>query len=148
MTTDAGTRIIENPPEKIAFMFPAKYNSKGATDPVLNFRTKDDNVLPMSVGMSFIELDPNENYWVVIGLEDPEGNSVVNSTHGVSVIPSDEIDPIKRTSFLSANFYFNATKSGVYKFFCELRNPLTNYGNVIDLKEIYFNVTLTGEYDE
>ena len=129
-------------------MFPAKYNPKGATDPVLNFRAKDKNVLPMSVGVSFIELDPNEDYWVLIGLEDPDGNSVVNSTHGMSVIPSDEIDPIKRTSFLSANFYFEAKKPGVYKFFCELRNPMVNAGNIIDSKEIYFNVGLTGENNE
>ncbi|BBT71131.1 hypothetical protein [Klebsiella sp. WP8-S18-ESBL-06] len=148
MTDDAGTKIIENPPEKIAFMFPAKYSPKGATNPVLNFKTRDNNILPMSVGVSFIELDPKENYLVSIGLEDPEGNSVTNSSHGMSAIPSDEIDPVKRTSFLSANFYFEATSSGIYKFSCELRNLLVNYGNVIDSKEIYFNVTLAGEQGE
>lgn len=148
MTDSAGTKIIENPPEKIAFMYPAKFNLKGATEPVLNFKARDNNVLSMSVGVSFIELDPSENYWVLIGLEDPQGSAVVNSTHGISVIPAEEIDPVKKTSFLSANFYFEATSAGVYRFFCELRNPLANYGNLIDSKEIYFNVALVGDADE
>ena len=148
MTEEIDTRIIDNPPEKIAFMFPAKYNPKGATEPVLNFRTRDDNVLPMSVGVSFIQLDPLENYWILIGLEDPLGKSVANSSTGMAVIPSDEIDPIKQTSFLSANFFFEAKISGVYRFYCELRNPMVNFGRLIDSKDVYFNVTLAGDIHE
>ncbi|MEH3452396.1 hypothetical protein [Phytobacter diazotrophicus] len=140
MSAELGTEIVDNPPEKIAFMFPARYNLKGAVDPVLNFKANENNALSLSVGISFIQLDVNANYWVLFGLEDPNGKAVVNSTHGMSAIPSDQIDPEKKTSYLSANFYFNITLPGVYKFYCELRNPLVNFGNALDYKEIYFNV--------
>ena len=97
----------------------------------------------MSIGISFLELDRDENYLVVFKLVDAIGNEVATS-NGMEGIPSHEIDPQWNTSYLSASFYFPVLSYGTYKFTCNLISLLYEYGEPIDTKEILFNV-INGE---
>ncbi|MEO2278767.1 hypothetical protein KDV90_26125 [Serratia marcescens] len=140
------TRPREEARGKIAFIFPAKFNSHGANSPTLNFRAKDGK-LAMSMGISFLELNQEESYLVAFNLVAPSGETVVTST-GIDGLPPREIHPEWKTSFLSANFYFEVKEYGTYTFTCQLINLLYDYGNPIDKKEILFNIIDEGTVNE
>lgn len=126
------------PNAKIAFIYPAKFNLNGANSPTLNFYAVGHRVA-MSVGISFVDLDPNKSYIVSFTLTDSDSHEVVTSV-GMNGIPSDQIDPRLHTSFLSASFYFDVSASGTYRFSCQLIDMLHNNGNAFESKDIYFNV--------
>ncbi|WP_149570735.1 hypothetical protein [Serratia bockelmannii] len=140
------TRPREEARGKIAFIFPARFNSHGANSPTLNFMVKNGR-LAMSMGVSFLELNQEENYLVTFTLVDPSGETVVTS-NGMDGLPSREIHPEWKTSFLSANFYFDVKEYGTYTFTCQLINPLYDFGNPIDTKEILFNIIDEGAINE
>lgn len=123
---------------KIAFIYPAKFNLKGATAPTLNFIEQGMHVA-MSVGISFLDLDPSTHYLVFFKLISPQGEEVVTSSE-MGAIPADQIDPLKRTSFLSASFYFDVDSFGAYRFSCQLIDLLHSTSEPVDSKDIYFNV--------
>lgn len=126
------------PKGKIAFIYPAKFNMQGASSPTLNFVDNNHSVA-MSVGISFLELDPSVNYFVTFSLYDSNGNEVVTSS-GMGAIPSDQIDPERKTSFLSASFHFGTSSYGTYKFSCQLIDLMYDNGKAIDSSDVYFNV--------
>lgn len=105
-----------SPTGKIAFMFPAKFNLEGARSPVLNFQVREDEVVAMSVGISFLELDQQSPYFVTLQLFSPS-NEEVEISAPMNAIPPEQIDPIKKSSFLTASFYFEPIESGSYRFF-------------------------------
>ncbi len=123
---------------KIAFMFPAKFNLEGARAPTLNFTVRDDGVIAMSVGISFLELKNTLPYFVSLKLADPNLQDVPISS-SMDAIPENYIDPVKRSSFLTASFYFNPTLNGTYRFTCELLNPYDSE-NPLDSMSVFFNV--------
>lgn len=61
---------------RIAFMFPAKFNLPGATSPVLNFSIRNDGMIAMSIGISFLELNAGSPYFVMLKLFNPNGDEV------------------------------------------------------------------------
>lgn len=124
---------------KIAFIFPAKFDLKGAAAPTLNFRA-NNNRIAMSVGISFVELNTERGYLVSFTLADPEGKEIVTSI-GMGGVPSDQIDPEFHTSFLSASFYFDAPSNGTYHFYCHLIDLAHHTESPIDSKDIFFNIT-------
>ncbi|ORJ47999.1 hypothetical protein B2M27_23240 [Kluyvera intermedia] len=123
---------------KIAFIFPAKYNAEGASSPTLNFATRYDGIVAMSVGISFIELAPKTPYFVILKMKGPSDEDVEISS-GMDAVPPDQIDPKRHTSFLTASFYFKPEKFGTYRFSCELISPFGN-GKPNDIKDVLFNV--------
>lgn len=139
------TKPLKDAKGKIAFIFPAQFNAHGAISPMLNFKVKGDK-LAISMGISFIDLDPVESYLVIFELLSPSGEKVVTS-NGVDGLPPSQIEPTLRTSFLSANFYFEVSEFGAYTFKCSLASMMYNYGNAIDSKEIMFNIIDAGEID-
>ncbi|EPK4611424.1 hypothetical protein JKM78_004696 [Citrobacter freundii] len=123
---------------KIAFIFPAKFSAEGASSPALNFATRFDGTVAMSVGISFIELDPKTPYFVMLKMKGPSDEDVEISS-GMDAIPPDQIDPKRRTSFLTASFFFKPEQFGTYRFSCELVNPFGS-GKPNDIKDVLFNV--------
>ncbi len=118
---------------KIAFIFPANTES-GSLKPTLNFKSQGD-VLSITMGISFIDLNPESSYIVNLSITSPSGASLIDTR--IDGIPSENIDPVVRTSFLSAKMHLNAKESGMHCFKCELIEMLQA---TVDKKEIYFNV--------
>ncbi|MDU6388652.1 MAG: hypothetical protein E6562_08680 [Pantoea sp.] len=126
------------PSGKIAFMFPAKLNFEGARSPALNFTVRDDGIITMSIGISFLELTPGRPYFVNLKMANPNYEEVeISST--MDAIPGDHIDPYRRSSFLTASYYFRPTMNGSHRFTCELLDMLGSL-HAIDNMSIYFNV--------
>lgn len=130
--------LEQNVSGKIAFIFPAKFNSEGASSPTLNFSPRFDGIVAMSVGISFIELNPKNPYFVVLKMKGPS-DEVVEISSGMDAIPPDQIDPKRHTSFLTASFYFKPENFGTFRFSCDLVNPFSS-GKPCDTKDILFNV--------
>lgn len=126
------------PSGKIAFMFPAKFNLEGARSPALNFTVRDDGVVTMSVGISFLELTPGKPYFVNLKMANPNDEEVEISSP-MDAIPGDHIDPYRRSSFLTASYYFRPTMNGSHRFTCELLDILGS-PHSIDIMSVYFNV--------
>ncbi|HHH1854173.1 TPA: hypothetical protein ACPY5T_002329 [Yersinia enterocolitica] len=124
---------------KVAFIFPAKFDLKGANAPTLNFKANNNRVA-MSVGISFVELKVDRGYLVSFTLTDPEGKEIITST-GMGGVPSEQIDPDFHTSFLSASFYFDVSINGTYHFYCHLIDLVHSTETPIDSKDILFNIT-------
>lgn len=128
----------KNASGKIAFIFPAKHNLEGASSPTLNFMCRYDGVIAMSVGISFLELDPRSPYFVILKLHDSQGEEVEISS-GMNAIPPDQIDPKRKSSFLTASFYFKPESFGTHKFTCDLIH-LLGTGKPVDSQNVLFNV--------
>ncbi|ARF49687.1 hypothetical protein [Pantoea stewartii] len=126
------------PSGKIAFMFPAKFNLEGARSPVLNFSVRDDGIIAMSVGISFLELNAGSPYFVNLKLSSPNGDEVTISST-LEAIPGDHIDPIKRSSFLTASYYFEPSLNGSHRFTCELLDVIRD-SKPVDAMSLWFNV--------
>ncbi len=134
------------PPGKIAFMFPAKFNLEGAKSPMLNFFVRDDGIVAMSMGISFLELTAGADYLVMMKLYNSKGVEIPIST-SMGAIPGDQIDPIRRSSFLTASFHFKPTVDGTYSFSCELRDIIRKPEAPIATMEVLFSVLGTGAND-
>ncbi|EMN3921295.1 hypothetical protein TUM17580_31820 [Citrobacter farmeri] len=128
---------------KIAFMFPAQFNVEGASSPTLNFKARYDGTVAMSIGISFLELDPKSPYFVKLSLKDSHDNDVPISS-GMDAIPPNQIDPIRKSSFLTASFNFKAEIAGTHKFTCELIQPLSGSMS-LDSKNVLFNIIAYSE---
>ena len=119
-------------------MFPAKLNLEGARSPALNFTVRDDGIITMSIGISFLELRPGMPYFVNLKMANPN-NEEVEISSSMDAIPGDQIDPYRRSSFLTASYYFLPTMNGSHRFTCELLDVLGS-SHAIDTMSVYFNV--------
>ena len=124
---------------KIAFIFPAKFNLEGARSPTLNFSVRDDGIIAMSMGISFLELKAGAPYFVNLKLFNPH-NEEVSISSSMDAIPGDHIDPIKRSSFLTASYFFNPTFNGTHRSRCELLDILGKPSAPVDSMDVLFNV--------
>lgn len=133
---------------KIAFMFPMAKD--GGLDPKLNFSLKKNENLMMRVGVSFINLSRDVNYFPILKLYDENHNELLLPSNGnlaltppIFSIPVDEIDRAWNTSFLNAKVITKVYKSGLYRLECDLIENLKH--PPIDSKSAYFNILVVDD---
>lgn len=127
---------------KIAFIYPMVMESYLSGEPTLNFSVSND-LLRMRAGVSFIELSPDQPYFVLLKLFDKDGLNILDTpgklmSQTLSGMPPEQIDPAQRTSFLNARILAKVRQYGTYKLTCELYEGFTE--PFIDTMSIYFNV--------
>ena len=127
---------------RIAFIYPMIMDSFLSSDPTLNFSITNDLLL-MRAGVSFIDVSPEQTYFVLLKLFDKNGLDVLDTptklmSQILSGMPPGQIDPVKKTSFLNARISTKVKEYGTYKLTCELYEGLVE--PYIDSMSIYFNV--------
>ena len=130
----------QNHKGKIGFIYPAMRAADGFPSPTLNFISENGRV-SMVIGTAFLDLNPGSSYIAKMELRSPNGKEILTS-RGLDGIPPDHIHPEYRTTFLSADMYFDVIESGIYTFSCELWEMMATK---VDEKKIEFNIHLTNK---